>query len=50
MISACDHKFEILAQRAKSVYDLGFELISLGLISCAFYTLVQRLVLGGGSE
>ena len=50
MISAWDRKFEILAQRAKSVYDLGFELISSGLVLCAFYTPVRRLVLGGGSE
>lgn len=50
MISADACKFEILAQRAKSAYELGFELILFGPVFCAFHALVQHLVLGGGSE
>lgn len=50
VISAGACNFEILAQRAKSAYDLGFELILFGPVFCAFHTLVQHLLLGGGSE
>lgn len=50
MISASACKFEIFTQRAVSVYDLGFELILFDPVFCALHTLIQPLVLVGGSE